>query len=224
MRKRDAWVGIGAALIGAVTWIGLDTAARATNHEPANKAGAAASTVEVGKTGEELVLLSETVKTSSPADLLLAATLECSIITDVKTVGNETTSATARMVAWVEIDGEPVTLGGGDNGEVVFCDRTYARTTSLFDDTNATIETFFRTRSTHGFNWVAFDTGAATHTIELVGMLEADATENGRAEIAVGNRTLVVEPLKMANDETSSTTTTTSESSGLGGILGAIFR
>lgn len=204
-RKRTVKGGaVGVAAISLVAVMNLlsPTGAVAT-HEPADKVSASGSTIEVSGPNENVVLLSETVKTAKPTDLILGVTLECAIVTDVTTTGNDEAMAAGEVVIQVLIDGKPVPVAAGDtdDGRVVFCNRSYQRTTSLFDDEDATIQTFFRTREANGFNWMAMDVGSATHTIEVVGRLRQETAGDATAAVVVGNRTLVVEPTKAANDE-----------------------
>lgn len=180
------------------------------DHQPADKVVASGSTIEVAGPGEEMTLLTGTVRSSTPSDLLLSVTAECAITTNLETVGDDNSRAEGSVEVWVEIDGERVgvnnvgtsttTAEAQDDGEVVFCNRAYERTTSMFDDQNATIETFLDTRQAHGFNWVALNVGNGIHEIEVKARLTETSTNNATAEVAVGNRTLVVEPEKLAND------------------------
>jgi hypothetical protein len=189
-----------ALLVGGLMTLALQAGA---NHEPANKVSASSSTIEVTGPNQEVVLLSERVKTSKPTDLILGVTLECSITTDVATTGNDEALAAGALDVWIEIDGNPVLINptDQDGGVVTFCNRSYQRTTSMFDDDDATIETFFRTKDTHGFNWSSLDLGSATHTIQVLGELTQEEEGDATAEVVVGDRTLVVEPVKSANDE-----------------------
>lgn len=171
-------------------------------HRPADRVAVSGSNVEVFAPQDEVVLLSQSLRTSTPADLLLQVTAECSIVTNVTTVGNDDQSAAGRVTVWVEIDGNEVPVASGGEGDVVFCNRSYRRQTLNFDDEDATIRTFFATRSTHGFNWVAVNVGSGVHTVEVKATLEALSTPGAEAEAAVGNRTLVVEPTHLANDAT----------------------
>lgn len=173
------------------------------NGLPADKVSASGSTTEVIGAGEVVTLLSEKIRTSSPADLILSATAECSITTEVTTVGNDSQSAFGQVRMWIEIDGEPVPVAqnDADAGRVVFCNRTYQRETSLFDDEDATIRTFLETRAANGFNWLRLNTGSGIHLVELKAEFTTQSTDSASALAAVGNRTLVVEPTKAAHDE-----------------------
>lgn len=194
---------------------------------PANKAAAAGSTTKVFAPGQDVVLLSKTVKTGARKDFVLQATAECSIVTNVETIGDDDQSAYGHIEMWVEINGRPVKVAPDDaqNGKVVFCDRAYRRQTTGFDDNNDdeddkadTIRTFFSTRSTHAFNWVALSLPQGVHTITLKANLDVSNTcvgglphqpacpsENSAnpatlAEAVVGARTLVIEPAHFANN------------------------
>lgn len=170
---------------------------------PANKASAAGATTEVSGPNERVVLLSEVIKTSSPTDLLLTVSLECAITTELSTTGNDSADAAGAAKIAVLIDGRPVPVaqGDADGGQVTFCNRAEGRTTSLFDDEDATIETFQRTRQANAFSWMALNTGAGTHTVEVVGRLTQETTGDATATLAIGNRTLIIEPTKAANNE-----------------------
>lgn len=205
-KKRFAVRG-GGSVVGvialAVLLNGLVPSGATATHEPANKVSASGSETEVFGPGENVVLLSEMVKTSKPSDLILAVSLECALTTDVTTVGNDSERAFGEVQIEVRIDGKPVPVSAenADAGRVVFCNRAYARETSLFDDDDATIKTFFSSRTATAFNWMALDVGSATHKIEVIGHLTETATSGANAQAVVGNRTLIVEPTKAANDE-----------------------
>lgn len=195
-------------LIGvlAVVLVGMlisDGGTRVGAQEPANKVSASGSTMEVFDPGT-VTLLTEKVKTSNPTDLILGATLECSITTDVTTVGSDDQKAVGLIRVWVEIDNVPVPVSADDKGagKVVFCNRTYQRVTQLGSDDNSdSIRTFIETRDANGFNWMALNVGSATHTITLKAELTTTATANASAKAVVGNRTLIIEPVKSANNE-----------------------
>ncbi|MGH2754694.1 MAG: hypothetical protein ACRDLB_09680 [Actinomycetota bacterium] len=174
------------------------------SHEPADKVSAAGSSTEIVPAGSQTVILSEEVKTANPTDLILGVTAECSITTDVTTVGSQTQSAEGTLRFWVEVDGIPVPVSQEDTdaGRVVFCNRLYERTTSLgADDEQDSIRTFMRTRNANGFNWMALNVGHGIHTIEVKAELITASTMPSTATGVIGNRTLIVEPVKSANDE-----------------------
>lgn len=179
------------------------------DHKPADKMVAAGSTLEImtsdvtnGSVSEEATLLTGTLRSSNPTDLVLQLTLECALWTDVTTVGNDDQGAEAQVEVWVEVDGEPVDVSSDDTdgGRAVFCNRAYEVKTLQFDDEDATIERYLRTRSANAFNWVTLNVGSGIHEITVKAQLDASASDNARAKAAIGDRTLVVEPVKMAND------------------------
>ncbi len=182
---------------------------------PANKVAGAGSETEVVGANADVILLSETVKINNPTDLILSASAECSIITQVKTTGNQTARAEARVLMWVEIDGIPVPVSEDDTdkGKVVFCDRIHEQETKLDgdedDENDDFVRTYLSTRTANAFNWMALNVGTAypgtsnnTHVVELHATL---ITQNPVAETfanaAVGNRTLILEPVKSAHRE-----------------------
>lgn len=187
--------------------------AAAQTQEAANKTSAmiARGDLVFATPGEPVQILHEIVKTSKPTDLILAVTAECSIITDVTTVGNDDQSAMGQLRVYVTIDGVIVGPTGGpgqgnppygDTGPVVFADRTYQRQTTLFDDEDATIRTFMKTRHAAGFNWMAFNVGSGIHNIRVFAEYTEAETPNGKAEGVIGTRSLVVEPVKAFVRET----------------------
>lgn len=190
--------------------------AASADHQPADKVIAAGNTLELFTCDSKIdfecdttkpnlptgtqTLLTGTLKTSSPTDLMLHVSLECALWTNVKVSGNNSSSAFGQVKVWVEIDGNPVPVAAGDNGEVVFCEREFKLETTNFDDTDATIALFQRTRSANAFNWLALDLGSGVHTVEVKAALDRLVDGNGLAAAAVGKRTLIVEPAKLAND------------------------
>jgi len=183
--------------------------------QAANKTSAAGSTLAIlgpsvsgdGASGAlQATLLSTTIKTSPPTDLIFAATLECALWTTLKTVGNDAAQSTARVVVWVELDGVPVPISsddtGPDAGKVVFCDRTHQQQTTGFDDQNATIRQYLATRTANAFNWALPDVGGGVHTIALKAELSGDTVGMATSQAGIGHRTLIVEPTHMAQGAT----------------------
>ncbi len=201
---------------------------------PANKVAASGSTLEIIGANNKVALLTETVKINNPTDLIISATAECSIITQVKTQ-NGTAEALGRVKMWVEIDGKPVPVSADDvagalpgdpthkPGQVVFCNRDHQQESKLNDmddDQNDGYftRTYLDTREANGFNWMALNVGTNypgtennTHEVVLwAEFLTATSTSGSTTQVpntamakaAVGNRTLVLEPVKAANGET----------------------
>ena len=183
----------------------------------ANKTSAGSSTVEylsadVADSDLGLPVLTTTIKTSKPTDLLLQLSMECALWTQVisTTVQDHVDGigpyarAEARVVGWIEVDGVPVTLGHGDDGKVVFCDRVHEQEISDIDNStgNFTLRQYLETRSANAFNWVSLDVGSGVHTIVVKVDIEASNTEGSFAEGGIGKRTLIVEPTRFANGAT----------------------
>lgn len=185
------------------------------SHKPADKAAATGSTLEVmesttsnGSFSEEHTILSTEMRTSNPTDLILQFTAECALWTDVTTVGNDDSEAVASVNTWIEVDGEPVPVTSdheetGEEGVVTLCNREYRVATMNFENENATIERYLRTKQGNAFNWIQLDVGSGVHEVvvkaQLEGHAEADEGE-ARAKALIGKRTLVIEPVKLAND------------------------
>ena len=188
------------------------------DHEPANKVAAAGSETEVFEPGETVAVLSERVRVSSGADLILSATAECDILTDLTTGGTQenTAGAFGQVRMWLTIDDKVVPVSTDDiteTGKVVFCNRAHEKSiTDEENDNDGTDEEndMTRTRQANGFNWLALDTGfvydnAANGQNLLDIVLWAEFTETTTntaiAEARVGHRTLIVEPTNVSVHE-----------------------
>ena len=192
---------IAVAIAGVLGFIA--TQGVTATHTPADKVAASGSNVLVTAPGQTISLLRETIRTSTTADLMLHVTAECSIATDLTTVGNDSQKAQGTVDIWVELDGKPVPVATGDDGIVTFCDQAYHRDTTNFDDEDATIKTHLLTATANGFNWLALNVGNGTHVIEVKALLtETEPTNKSTADASVGKRTLLIEPTHAANDET----------------------
>ncbi len=167
----------------------------------ANKVVAVGSTVDRFNTETQPVTLAQvTGKFSNPTDLMIQFTAESALFTKIKVTGgtNDADVAKAKVVVWVEIDGNAVPVAGtSDDGKVVFDNREFGINTSALDS-GQFIELFIRTRSAHAFNWVALNVGSGTHTIVVKAELTIEKSAQGAAEAGVGKRVLIVEPTKMA--------------------------
>ena len=146
---------VGIALVVALMATYLAKEPVSAHHEPANKFAAAGSFVRP-VANDETIILSETMKVSTPFDLALSATVECSILTYLNTEGRgpnppdedgnpsttpvtNTADTEGTVDLWIEIDGEPVPVSTADldpntegsqtdTGDVTFCNRKYQRT------------------------------------------------------------------------------------------------
>jgi hypothetical protein len=125
-----------------------------------------------GKTSSDVTLLSGTIKTATPIDLVIMHSQECSILTNVQlssknadTSGFTKSSSMAAEIVTVYLDGKPVPVASGDDGQVTFCDRTYYVLTNILSQiqqlcavTNTTcaesqFNSFINTKDAHAFNW-----------------------------------------------------------------------
>lgn len=189
------------------------------DHQPADKVVATAGVddIEFVEPGASVQLLEETFRTSTTSDLLLHVSSECSIVTEITTSGNELSSAQGQLRYYLTIStdgGEERPIGvtqsadhptepgtSEDDGNVVFCDRQYERETTLFDDEDATIRTYMETRAANAFNWVHLNAGNGIHTVRLYATYTENNVNDGEATGIVGRRTMIIEPVKMKNDE-----------------------
>jgi hypothetical protein len=185
---------------------------------PANKAAASGSTLEVVGANEDKVVLSETVKINNPTDLIISATAECAILTQVSNHANgQTERAFGQIAMYVTIDGKPVPVSTTDKdaGKVIFCNRAQEQQWTDSndpvkgnDDGGDTLRQYTDTRTANGFNWMALNVGTNypgtsdnVHLIQLHAVWTVNNTANAVASAKVGNRTLILEPVKAWNRE-----------------------
>jgi hypothetical protein len=186
---------------------------------PANKVAASGSTLEQFAANTDTLLLSETVKINNPTDLIISATAECAILTQVTNGANgQTERAYGQIQMYVKIDGIPVPVAQDDTkgGRVVFCNRaqeqqwtdTPATTPGGGDDGGDRLRQYLDTRTANGFNWMALNVGSTypgtsnnVHKVELWANWTVSASAGAVAKAAVGNRTLILEPVKASNRE-----------------------
>ena len=218
--KRARLVGIGCAAVAASGIAAGGYAIAAGSGTPANKVTAAASKRVVFGPGTNQTLMTARFKTSKPTDLMIQTALECSIFTRLVTDNsNNSSMAGSNVRVWIELDGKVVPLQqisappqngttppqGDDSDKVTFCDREYQRTVTD-EETNVPLdgtdreEDYIRTKTAHAFNWVRMNAGSGMHTIAVKADLSESVNGDATAEAEVGNRTLIVEPTKMAND------------------------
>src|SRR3954451_8527695 len=97
-------------LAGAVCLVlaGFTIAAFAAGGTPADKVTAAGDHAEVMAPQSNTVLLSATMSTSKPTDLILTVSLHCSILTTVNNTGTSTATAAGSVRVWTEVDGKIV--------------------------------------------------------------------------------------------------------------------
>lgn len=208
----------GSALGLAMTLGYLAQGTQAAGGIPANKVAASGSSLEVVGANERKVILSETVKINNPTDLIIGVNAECSIMTQVTNSANgETERAFGEIAIQVLINGKPVPVADNDpdQGKVVFCNRAQeqqwtdtAQGPHAGDDGQDRLRQFIDTKTANSFEWLALNVGTEyagttnnVHKIEVVAEWKTEATAGAVAEAFVGNRTLILEPVKAANDE-----------------------
>lgn len=200
--RRNTAVAAIALAVGLV--IGTAGGGFAGDNMPADKTAVGGSSLEDIDPNETKEILSQRMKVSSPADLILGVTSECSILTRLITdEDGETAATTGSVDIWITIDDHVVPVqtagvdtdddgdvdaddGVGDNGEVTFCNRTYQRT-ETDQEAEGTEETglvdkeddYIRTKAANAFNWVALNVGV-------------DETEGGYDDPANGNNIIDV--------------------------------
>ena len=163
--------------------------------------------------GPPVEVLREIVKASKPTDLLLSVTAESSIITDVTTVGTDSSRAEGKLEVFLTVSQQPLAAPSpapsagthADTAPVVFANRVYQRDT-VFADEDATIRTFMDTRHAAGFNWAVLNVGSGTWYIQTwARYTEVEKAAPGGPATArgfIGNRSLVVQPAKCEVRET----------------------
>lgn len=212
--------GLAAAVAGLVAIVGLlsYSESAAAGGGPANKVAAVGTQTE--HFDDATPVLTETLKVSSPADLILSLTAECSIITELTTGGESPDSSTAEgtVEMWITIDGKPVPVSSteGDDGSIVFCNRAYGRSVEDTEGDGDVDEEddYIRTRTANAFNWLALDTGSAYDSLEngqnildVVVWADYTASTSGEAvaDAWVGARSLIIEPTNAAVNESTGT-------------------
>jgi hypothetical protein len=151
--------------------------AYAASSLPADKMTVTASSTSVQGPGTDVPVLQAQMKTSTPADLLLQVTSECTILSQITNMGNSTQTYVAKVELSLTVDGKTVPVvppatttgatgqtSGTDDGHVVFCNREFTRTTT-FNTSNESIKDIENTEQSDAFQWVALNVGNGVHTI-----------------------------------------------------------
>ena len=203
--------------------------ANATTTTAADKIGIATSGLAItpltqavaGTSSSDVTLLSANIKTATPIDLIITHSQECSLLTNVSlsskqtdASGFSTSSANAQEQVSILLDGKPIPVASGDNGQVTFCDRTFNVSTNILSQiqqlctaTNQTcaesqFNSFIKTKDAHSFQWITLNVGSGTHTVTVVAHITVNVSGNGSAMVVVGKRVLTVEPDHLANSLT----------------------
>jgi len=103
---------------------------------------------------------------------------------------------------------------GTDADKVTFCDRDHKVTLSDAEDPqdgNDALEEYQFTKSANDFNWVRLNAGSGVHIVRVFAQFipagdpndpaDTGVTQDGSTSMGfVGNRTLIIEPTKLANN------------------------
>lgn len=193
---------------------------------PANKVAAAGSEAVDVPFGTATPILSQTVKINNPTDLILGVSLECALTTQVISGADDTNErAFGEIKIYVTIDGKyvPISDEDTDRGRVVFCSRAQEQQWTDTDsppngpdDEQDQLRQRLDTRDANAFNWMALNVGTNypgtddnVHKIQVWAEWTKSATVDGEAtttnamaDATIGNRTLILEPVKAAHDAT----------------------
>jgi hypothetical protein len=212
-RKKVGYVATGAVALGGLFFAG-STFTRVSAGTPADKVTVAGSSVSVMNPNTTVTVLQATMKTSAPEDLILQLTAECSIVTSVTATSNgATATGSGEVDMQVKIDGIPVAVVTmpsqqnaqkpgipQDDGRVVFCNRVFSMTITTVGSSTDTITTYEKTKATNAFNWAAFNVGqSANHVITVEATF---STSDSSQQAVIGNRTLIVQPTSLAQNQT----------------------
>ena len=131
---------LGVLLLVAIVLSAYTAQQAFATHQPADKVAVSGSTFEAfyykDQPGEPVELLREQLRVSSPSDLIIQLTAECSVDTTTVT-GDDSEggpeedyswdSDFAQVETWVEIDGHPVAVADDErwwnDGRIVLCER-----------------------------------------------------------------------------------------------------
>lgn len=114
-------------------------------HAPADKVVASGEELTPITEGTAVTIMSATLRTSKPTDLIMSVTLECAILTKLYNAaagvngGSSSASVGAQIDVWIEENGKIVPIssvseqsqgpsaGGGEDDKVTFCQREEGR-------------------------------------------------------------------------------------------------
>jgi hypothetical protein len=195
-----------AVLVMALGLYAWNATADGASSLPADKMTVTGSNTPIMGPNTDAVLMTAQMKTSTPADLVLQLTAECTILSNITNAGTSTSSYSTIVRIWIEIDGRPVPVvpgptttgassggAGTDDGRVVFCNRELTRSTT-FQSNSESIKDIERTEQANAFNWVALNVGNGIHNIVVKANFENTNTGDAMSHGVVDKRTLVVEP------------------------------
>lgn len=163
--------------------------------------------IELSQTGAgplrvmDVSLLGTPITLTGPTNLLIHFEFECQLFTDVlampgSPILNNGTAATSEADAgvsiWATVDGVPVFPPGNANDfKVIACDRGQIQTANL--GMGESERPALKSKTTHGFTWIAQNVGGGAHFVEVHGTLIVNVTGiDGIARVAVIKRILTV--------------------------------
>ncbi|MHB2023737.1 MAG: hypothetical protein ACYCO3_10460 [Mycobacteriales bacterium] len=208
------------ALIVAMITVPAVVYASGPSTGAADKTVASGSRLVVSAPYVDATLLTATIKTSTPEDLIFSVSAECDVLTSLTTDGTQTAEAQGSVQIWVTLDGNIVPINsvssapqsqtgskpGNTSDEVTFCHRDASQS---FTDGDATtgmdaLSEYQNTKNADSFSWVWLNAGPGTHTVVVHGELTDTTSGSGTATVKayVGNRMLIVDPTKFANSAT----------------------
>ena len=207
----------GTAKTSSSTSTTSSTASCTSTGQAADKAFVSGSTLTAVSPFTNQQLLCVQMRTSTPEDLMLGVTTECSILTQVSTTGSSSSSASGTIDIWVTVDGHVVPVDTTQpanqttNGQVTFCNRDATQNFTDGDATSSgqdTLTEYLKTKTANAFNWANLDTGNGIHTVQvwatfIPGSSCSDTTPAPSSTTAnctgeIGNRTLEIQPTKFA--------------------------
>lgn len=164
---------------------------------PANKTviGSGNMGAQIASDGWQTII-SGTIKTSNPSDLVISHDQECTIHTGLNLDQyNEQATSAIRQDIRLLVDGQVVPATYGDtDGIVTLCGRAYHMDTNVLStvyelcnwaesldldldgqpdntevcsDDEVYFDSFIRTKQAHGWHWIALDVGAGEHTVSV---------------------------------------------------------
>lgn len=168
---------------------------------PANKTviGSGFMGAQIASDGWQTII-SGTIKTSNPSDLVISHDQECTIHTGLNLdQDNEQATSAIRQDIRLLVDGEVVPATYGDeDGIVTLCGRAYQMDTNVLStvydlcnwaesldldgdgiadnadicsDDEIYFDSYIRTKQAHGWHWIALDVGAGEHTVQVQSLL-----------------------------------------------------
>lgn len=198
-KTTTAFATVVALLVVAVAYLVARQPVDAT-HTPADKAYAAGDALTPIPAGTGTTILSATMRTSKPTDLMFHVTLECAILTKLLTQTATTdlpnanaASTVASIRVWIEqtvgtttrmvpisSSSEPPQNGSSDDegDKVTFCHREEGRQVTDAEDEGGqidTMQTYQDTKTANAFNWVLLNAGSGVYTYNV----KADLVEEG---------------------------------------------